>query len=440
MYGAAIHLAIAGLVFWIVDRARDRVSAAVATIVYLNAPLVARYGHLDLGHSALLFCMLALWCVARAADETASPQAKFRLNAIGAVSFALAELCTWEPVLAVPGIAAYALLARDRRLFRSAILLGIAGTVAVAAVFALYASQSHDFLARILLRIVYRAGFGNPYGGDTSLMASPYLIYELDTVQQGWSIPVYIFDVFILRLSVLGPVAVFGLILALFARAWLWRGTGRVIPIVCVGLGSIYVLWAIVMRSQMEGHEFEARFITPLAALCVGQLVWRLRTMTWPSIADLRRGGGVLAVAVCVAIPAVAMVSRSWDTIDLIRYNREGPVRDIEFPKAIAKITPPDAIVTYPDVTYVPVYYMNRHIVRGIADDKTLAKYRSAIEALCRDCPIYVAVPKGDIDKFSGLDVERNGKPVPPWGWIVPLRTFPPKGVAAPAPAIGKPG
>ena len=51
----------------------------------------------------------------------------------------------------------------------------------------------------------------------------------------------------------------------------------------------------------------------------------------------------------------------------------------------------------------IPVYYMERHVVRYIKDESVLAEHRKGIESLCADCPIYMAIPSGTEDRFSTL-------------------------------------
>ena len=61
-----------------------------------------------------------------------------------------------------------------------------------------------------------------------------------------------------------------------------------------------------------------------------------------------------------------------------------------------------DAIVVVPTVSAVPLYYSERHIVRGITNDAVLAEELQQIRTQFPASPIYLAIPPSLARDFAG--------------------------------------
>jgi hypothetical protein len=75
----------------------------------------------------------------------------------------------------------------------------------------------------------------------------------------------------------------------------------------------------------------------------------------------------------------------------------------IEFGQDIRHNVPSGALVLTDQISSVPIYYSQRHLLRGIKDEEEVRQRMSDIRRLCTDCPLYLAVPSQSAPKFSGL-------------------------------------
>ena len=60
-----------------------------------------------------------------------------------------------------------------------------------------------------------------------------------------------------------------------------------------------------------------------------------------------------------------------------------------------------DLLLT-PEDSMVLVYYADRHVIRGVKDDATLASHSADFAALCADCQHFLAVPVDSAAAFAG--------------------------------------
>jgi hypothetical protein len=89
----------------------------------------------------------------------------------------------------------------------------------------------------------------------------------------------------------------------------------------------------------------------------------------------------------------------------LVRPNNRGDrngEEQIRYARDVGESVGVDAIVMAPTVSAVPLYYSERHIVRGIANDAVLAEESQRIRAQFPASPIYLAIPPSLVGNFSG--------------------------------------
>jgi hypothetical protein len=89
----------------------------------------------------------------------------------------------------------------------------------------------------------------------------------------------------------------------------------------------------------------------------------------------------------------------------LVRPNNVGDrngEEQIRYARDVGESVGVDAIVMAPTVSAVPLYYSERHIVRGIANDAVLAEESQRIRAQFPASPIYLAIPPSLVGNFSG--------------------------------------
>jgi hypothetical protein len=397
---ALLVLAPAAVVAALVRWALGTIPAAIAAIAYLTAPIVAAFGHLGLHlHLAILLSVAALACFAVATRPVLPGAApRRRLWAVGAtIAILLAAFTSWEATLAAPGLVLLAVLRRDRPALRLAVLLAVFAAAGAVSVFVLYAIEYRWFGDAILHRILLRTGFGTP--SDVSSLVSPHSVQEAAESTAVSSLPTYLLGVVIGRLALLGIIGLPAVAAAIFIPRRIWRGQSA-LAYVAAGLASMFLLWAALMRNHLEIHDYEVLLLAPLAALCAGAAsAWLLG----------RGGEGVLrrsTVALVAVLVLVALAGRIAYTTHLLAANAVADPQ-IQFARAVRDAVEPDAIVTHPSRSMIPLYYMRRHTIRSIDSQAVLDDQREAILALCRACPVYVAVPETAAGSFPALAQEK---------------------------------
>jgi hypothetical protein len=394
LIATTITLGTAGVLFVIVRRWSGPLPGAIAAVTFLNAPLVARFGHLGLHlHLAILLCLLGLYAHCRALDAPSGTVDRRWAAAAASLMF-LAALTSWEPVLAPGGLLVVGVFCRDRRAQRLAIVAGATAMVGALSVFALYAVQHTHFLDQIVERVLLRAGLSGGYEIPAGLLSDPHFIQEqaeLPGIQSNLS---YLITVILGRLSGLGPVGLIAITTAVFAAPWIWVRQRRPLAMVTTGMAVSYVLWAVFMRNHMQVHSYETVLILPVAALCAGALA----AAVLETCRGTRHAAFALAL-VCVAMPTTAVLGRIDPTIQLMWANRKEQL-DIRFAKWAQTYLPENAVVVYPSRDMVPVYYLSRHTIRAVVTEAMLIRAQRSIIALCTSCPVYLALPIRDAGQF----------------------------------------
>lgn len=424
LVAAATNLGIAALVFAMVYRRGGVTAGALAVIAFLNAPLLAQYGHLGLHlHLALLLCLASLWVYARAIDpEITARGARARLATLGVVLFGLSVMTSWEPVLAVPGLIVLAIAGRHRPAFGLAVLYGAIGVTAVASVFVLYGAQYPYFADAIVERILLRAGFTPGYGVDgAEIFGSPHFIQEQS--EPAGRLGLHYLATLAARLGALGPIGLIGLGLVLVRLPKLRQGLDPDLAYPLAGLAAMFGLWAVLMSQHMSIHDYQMLLLAPVAGLCVGLAAAKARETAGAGLPLLGPNG--LRPAVLLSVLMLALIGRVPAGISLYVPDQADQAASIRFAEFVRDSVEPDAIVAHPDRSMVPVYYAKRHVIRAVADERVLAEHRAAIERLCADCPVYVAIPKAVEPHFQSLIARAPSRVEGDLGTIITLRPAP---------------
>ena len=395
LFATSINLALGGLLTAFTYRRFGTTAASIAAIAFFNAPILARFGHMGSQlHLAILLCLASLWLFAAAIGQDEGRAGRARLiGAAGCFVFAASVLSSWEPVLAVPGLFAVAVFTRDMRGALLSIAYGACGFLAICAVFGMYWAQYDYFGDAIIQRIMLRAGFDAAYDpAATAIFNSPHFIQEthepLGTPGLSYWKRIFMSD--ILAQGLLGFLGIF-----LIFKLPVWR---RRDPLAYVAAGSIaiYVLWAVLMRHHMAIHVYELLLLTPIASICGGALVAHYLG------SDSAVAPGRLMLA-SLAVILIAAGTKVPYTLKLLGNENPEQSAEIQFALQIRNTTEPGSIVAHADRSMVPVYYSRRHIIRSVWDEATLAENRTRIEALCTDCPVYLAIPDQYLSRFAGF-------------------------------------
>jgi hypothetical protein len=390
----ALVLAQAALIGMWLRRVVSPLAAFAAVVVFLNLPVMAKFGHIGLYlHLALLLALAAVLLHDYAARRDTSHPG---LTLVGAACFALACFTSWEPILVLPGLAIYWLIDRSWRRFRLFAIYAASGAASVAATLSLYFLQFPDVIIALMDRALYRAGLSNYAVSSVqalhTLESNAFDVHEHDF---GFLALKYLSGILFGHLPQLGLIG--GLCLIAVAvlcvrpqqRPWSLPG-----PILVLApLLSMGVLWIVLMAQHFYIHEFQALLFAIPAALAAG-------FMAQAKHASLMASDTFAAAVVAqpksllIALGAIAIAGRlGADIGKYVAYDPDGPL--IEIGKTLARTVPEDSVVAVPWKTMVPTYYSDRHLIRGVETYDAFLRYAEQIKDLCAECPVYLVLPAG---------------------------------------------
>jgi hypothetical protein len=334
------------------------VGGALAGYFWLTLPVVQQFGDLVAQQSlAMLFVVAAVAAFYSAKEK------------IGAVLLFLAVLSSWEAVLVIPG---FCLASRGvPELRRGTVLAAVGAGAALVGVMSLFTLGSTRLAVDTLQTVKYYMGLSPVYShvipnGLGVLSFSQQLRYLLGN------------HVFMIGLP--GLIAVIILLVRRPANGLL----------IVYGLASPWIIWTAVMRTHTAFHSFELLIAAPLAALALTWIAAAGLRSRWSMSAALK-AAAVLTLTTLWTILPRPITGGDRNTEDQIRYARD--VRDS---------VGADAIVVAPTVSAVPLYYSERHIVRGITNDGVLAKHLQDIRRQFPASPLYLAIPPSLAGDFAG--------------------------------------
>lgn len=393
-FACTVTLAIAVLLFVLMRRRLGTFLAMAGTAAFLNAPIIATYGHMA---APVTFCLaLVLASVLFyliATEEAAARRSRAAIWGAAAASIALyvlAVAASWEAVLVSPALLVHALVTRDRARARLSLVLGVAGAATVVAVGALYFTAYPDHFDALVARLKLRAGFGMDYDATAHpLFDSPHFIQERGEPDLRVSAPVGLAAA-LARLDALGPLGGFALALLFFVKVGAWRRPVPLAP-VFVAFGGMFTLWALLMPHHVVIHDYQTLMMAPLAGVGFAVL---LATEGLGTGAPSRA-----SVALVLSVIVVGLAFRLDATRLLIVGNDRTP--EIRFMERVAATVPERSIVLLPGRSMVPVYYAERHGIRRIGGDGVVDQVVDRLPELCASCAYYVVVPHERIDRFA---------------------------------------
>ena len=164
-------------------------------------------------------------------------------------------------------------------------------------------------------------------------------------------------------------------------------------------LSAPWLLSTLAMRTHVAVHEFELLIAAPVTALALAWLA-TADLRVFPSRLAVVKTGGIciLALVQLAVLPALRPTGHAdFSSDQLIRYELE-----------TKNSTQPGSIVMAPFESSVPIFYPERHIVRGISRDTALSVALPKIRSEFRDSTIYLAIPPSLAGRFTrnGCEVE----------------------------------
>jgi hypothetical protein len=333
------------------------VGGALAGYFWLTIPVVGQFGDLVAQQSLAMFFVVGAFVVFYSGRER-----------FGAALMFLAVLSSWESALVVPGV--WLAARRLPELRRTAMLATFGAGTALACVMVVFTIGSPQVAVDTLQTVKYYMGLSSVYS-----RVIPNGLGEISFAQQIR----YIIGNHIFMIGPLGFVAV----AALLVR----RPKDGVLLI--YGLAAPWIVWTVVMRTHTAYHSFELLIGAPITALA----------LAWVATADLRirwSSGGVLKATAIVAVAAAWAIlphrAAGGDT---------NPESQIRYALDIRNSTAAGSVVLAPTLSAVPLYYSERHLIRGVANDAVLAGQLEDVRREFPASPIYLAIPPSAAASFG---------------------------------------
>jgi len=346
----------ATLIFFLGRRWLGVAGGAMAGFFWLTLPVTIQFGHLVSQQSLMVLFMVAAVLAFRQ-----------EANAIAGVFIFLGALTSWEIVLVVPGLWVASRWHPDLR--RCAIVSAIGAGTGVACVAALYLWNNPRLALDALQTAKFYMGMSPVYS-----RALPPQV-PLGAAHQ-------VTRMLLNNVWMLGP-------LGLGAAIQLFGAQTKNSALISALLATPWLVWCIVMRNHMARHHFEFAIAAPFIALALAWLT------TFPSKNPSLRIGILASIAgIQILLLPKPIISDGYDPAALIRYGQ-----------GIRLATEPNSIVTAPLISAVPLYYSERHIVRGVDSADSIARQLPNLLREFPASPIYLAVPPSLAGTFAGRQV-----------------------------------
>jgi hypothetical protein len=352
----AIFVTTAGLVFRLGCLWLGTLGGALAGYFWLTLPVVVEFGDLICQQSlAMMFIVAALISFT------------VRRERLGALLLFVAVLSSWESLLVVPGFWLAARINPAGR--RSAVFASVGAVGGFLCVIFLYLAASPTLALDLLQTAKYYMGL------------SP--VYSNFALHDRWSLtlPQQLSGLLWNHLWMLGALGTGALIQFLILRRT--RFLVLFLPLI-----TPWLLWTIAMRSHVVIHHFELLIAGPVTALCLSWL-----TLSFLNNAPRNRRWTVAILPIAVAVQLVVLPKPDIP---------QGPELEpfFQFSRLIATSTNPDAVVISPLFSAIPLYYSERHIVRGITDDASVAAILPQLHQEFPSARLYLAIPSSFAENF----------------------------------------
>jgi 4-amino-4-deoxy-L-arabinose transferase-like glycosyltransferase len=272
----AILFASSLALYALVNACCGRLEALFAVFASLIMPTTIIYGYIVMPqHLAILCMLLALLGFVKA---TSAARLHRGWTAFGLVSFAVAILTSWEPLLICPGLLAVAIWQRRPSPIRLALLYSSVGAVVFVGILTTYTLYAPSLARELWGTFLVRMGF-------TPLKSTQF---HLETASRDYVYSRYgAFSLrkhlvhFVEQLSLIGPLATAALG-GVLVTGWTRRHSdndGRVV-FLFGGLLSPWFLWFILMRNHAHIHDFMMLLAVPGASAALGLSAVTLLNLT----------------------------------------------------------------------------------------------------------------------------------------------------------------
>jgi hypothetical protein len=340
---------------------------------------------------ALLLQALALFFTAGVLRDEGRPSDSPRaMLFLSSAVFFLAIAASWEVVLVLPGILLAWLIRRDARILRVLLWWSATCGLSLVTVGSLYAASDETFVKELWNAFQLRAGLADYAPLPSRIHFLEGEAYSTITLRRlaelALRIPEFIHGIAIMGLCTL-PFAIMGKGM---------RQIGSFGTVAVLSFASIWIGWAVLMKQHFSAHNYQLLIASPVSAIGISVLMALIADDGAPSTPRSLHLRHVLAG---LALPIGLMIAAVPSFVIFLRWQE--PL--IEFGREIRHNVPKGALVLTDQISSVPLYYSQRHILRGIEDEQQVRQKMSDIRRLCADCPLYLAIPLQSAPKFNGL-------------------------------------
>jgi 4-amino-4-deoxy-L-arabinose transferase-like glycosyltransferase len=360
----------------------------LSVFAWLVLPVTPKFGHLVYSPPlAILFILVAVLAFIKA---TATESIHRGWAIFGMTAQALAVLTIWEPLLLGVGLLAVAVWQRRNAQIHLALLYLAAGAVACCSLLVLYAVNVPYLVSDLWHTLLFRMGIApfkqTEFHIHTVVQDSLYAIGQDPSWIRRIGVVTRRF-----ALELIGPLATVA-VGAILVVGWVHRRrtTNNAVWLLFGGLTAPSLLWFIIMPDHVYFHETEMSFAAPMAAAALALCV-----MTLIGLAEGEPTGSPLSILRWVALivlPVVMLLPLNWEIKK--RFEDRGPENPIiTYSREIKENTEPGAVVMVPYDADEPLYYSNRHLIRGVTTDALVQDVLKRIHEVFRESPsVYLAV------------------------------------------------
>ena len=404
----AMHLFMAVIaianayVMWIIASMffKPRV-AIVCGSAFLLMPATLKYGLILLpANLAMLGVSVALLFMLRYLQGTADGRGRLLDLGLSALAFFLACITSWEPFLALPGLLLAYAFDRRSEIFKTCFCWAIAAIAAGASTLVIYSLSDPTFLEDMWSIFTFRLGLTQYLPMSARIHPVEGQLQTIDSLNV-FSSAVHFFEAYVVRTQVfcgsLGIVGLFALLLTALRR--------RSIPdnffaALLLPLGTVWLGWAAVMQGHYIIHEYQFILASPLLAIGVTCLYSLLDDILLATPDSWPREN--LATLTNLALPCALLFLGISAAAVTVR-GEEEPWQLAKFGRLIKAEVPAGTIVITNEMSMVPTYYAERHVIRGVPDGAFLESKLGMIRDTCPGCALYLAVRRQSAQKFRDV-------------------------------------
>jgi hypothetical protein len=403
LFALAITLATTGVVVAIARRLYGTRTALLSGFFFLSARATFEGGRAILhqplamlfGSSIVLFFLLAVDVPSSNTQSSASRRKLFA--ALGLLATICTVLSAWDPIFIPFGLLVSSIYLRRRIAIRLASLYLVAGVITFIAVQADYILSYPALFKNQFATIAYRAGI--KFNGDSSIR----LHTIVDRVHYG-----------LIQLSFLGTYSHalrwaiqdfsdFTLLAAfLFLALWL-QSNRRQNDAAVYAMGGLCLPWLlfyVLMRNYVAIHPFALVLAAPFLAIASGFVLDRIWELLNTADSSTGNGRSYLLRVMIVVLPLLTLYPLLVNVRDAkIPYE---PPQFNDLSALIRHNTPPGAVTLSAAESAVPIYYADRHIVRGIKTPDLLHLATPQAHIAFPGSPLFFAIQ--DIDRATFAD------------------------------------